>query len=148
MENYLSYQVNIFLVNLTPEELTSCKTFRFIAEVNIKPIYLSKHYLFKNNIFFSGLLFLMFRVSLYSYKGILWSLSWKKCLLKLIVHKKRDEWYIKWQEVTTNWDEWQRVVQWITTSDSGWQRVVQRVTTSGTSSDNEWQRLTMSDSEW
>ena len=147
MENYLSYQVNIFLVNLTPEELTSCKTFRFIAEVNIKPIYLSKHYLFKNNIFFQVYCFSCF-VCLFTVIKEYYDLCHEKNVYWNWSFIKRDEWYIKWQEVTTNWDEWQRVVQWITTSDSGWQRVVQRVTTSGTSSDNEWQRLTMSDSEW
>ena len=47
-----------------------------------------------------------------------------------IVYKKTDEWYIKWQRVTTNDNEWY----------NEWQRV--------TTSDKEWQRMAMSDSEW
>ena len=50
---------------------------------------------------------------------------------KNIIYKKKDEWYIEWQRVTTNDNEWQRV----TTSG----------TTSSTTSDsewyNEWQRV-------
>ena len=64
-------------------------------------------------------------------------------LIKTIVNKKTDKWYIEWQRVTTNDNEWQRV----TTNENEWydewQRVVQRVTTS----DNEWQRVTTNDNE-
>ena len=60
-----------------------------------------------------------------------------------------NEWYNKWQRMTTSGttsdNEWQRVTTSGTTSDNEWQRVVQRVTTSGTTSDNEWQRVTTSD---
>ena len=45
-----------------------------------------------------------------------------------------NEWYNKWQRMTT--------------SDNEWQRVVERVRTSGTTNYNEWQRMTTSDNEW
>ena len=55
----------------------------------------------------------------------------------LIVYKKTDEWYIKWQRMTTfgttSDNEWQRV----TTNDNQWQRVIQRVIIN----DNGWQRV-------
>ena len=63
-------------------------------------------------------------------------------MLVRIVYKKTDEWYIKWQRVTTNDNEWQRVVQRVTTNDNEWynewQRVTTSSTTSGTTSENEW----------
>ena len=55
-------------------------------------------------------------------------------LFFLIVYKKRDEWYIEWQRVTTNDNEWQRVVQQLIKSDN--------------EQYNEWQRMTTSDNEW
>ena len=54
-----------------------------------------------------------------------------------IVYKKKDEWYIEWQRVTTN-----------DNNDNQWQRVVQRVTTSGTTSESEWQWMKSSHNEW
>ena len=73
------------------------------------------------------------------------NLLWKG---KKTVYKKTDEWYIEWQQVTTNDttsdNEWQRVVQRMTTSDS--ER--QRITNSSTTSQNEWQRLIKSGCEW
>ena len=61
----------------------------------------------------------------------------------MIVYKKTDEWYIKWQPATTSgtsYNEWQQVVQRVTTDDNKWQRM--------TTSDNKWQRLTKNDNEW
>ena len=74
------------------------------------------------------------------------SISHEKTFVKYltIVYKKKDEWYIEWQLVTTNDNEWQRM----TTSDNKWYNEWQRVTASDTTSDNEWQQIAMSDSEW
>ena len=82
-----------------------------------------------------------------------------------IVYKKKDEWYIEWQRVTTNDNEWQSVTtssttsdnewynewkrvtmneiesQWMTTGDNEWQRVVQWMTTSGTTNESEWKQM-------
>ena len=55
-----------------------------------------------------------------------------------IVYKKTDEWYIKWEQVTTSDttsdNEWQRV----TTNDNQWYNEWQRVVQRMTASDNEW----------
>ena len=67
----------------------------------------------------------------------------------MIVYKKTDEWYIKWQRVVqrviTNdsewYNEWQRVVQRVTTNDNEWYNEWQRVTTGGM----EWREVTTSD---
>ena len=48
-------------------------------------------------------------------------------MLVRMVYKKTDEWYIKWQRVTTSG----------ATSDNDWQQVVQRVMPSGRTHDNE-----------
>ena len=37
-----------------------------------------------------------------------------------IAYKKTDEWYIKWQRMTSNDNEWQRVVKRVTTNDNEW----------------------------
>ena len=70
----------------------------------------------------------------------------------MIVYKKTDEWYIKWQRVaksgTTSDNEWQRVVQRVTTNDNEWQRVVQRVTANDNEWYNKWQRVTSNDNKW
>ena len=70
----------------------------------------------------------------------------------MIVCKKTDEWYIKWQRMvqrvttsaTMNENEWQRM----TTNDNEWCNKWQRVTRSNTTSDKEWKQIAMSDSEW
>ena len=61
--------------------------------------------------------------------------------LEKIVYKKTDEWYIEWQQVTTD-DEWQRM----TTRGNEWCNKWQSVTTSNTTSDNKLQWVTESDS--
>ena len=54
-----------------------------------------------------------------------------------IIYKKKDEWYIEWQRVTTTGkNKW----QWMTTSASKWQQVVQWVTTN----DIDWQQVVIS----
>ena len=40
--------------------------------------------------------------------------------LILIIYKKKDEWYIEWQRMTTNDNEWQRVAMSGTTSENEW----------------------------
>ena len=57
---------------------------------------------------------------------------------KKIVCKNTNDWYIKWQRMTTSG----------TTNDSEWQQIVQQVTTSGITRNNEWQRSTTSGNEW
>ena len=76
----------------------------------------------------------------------------------MIIYKKTDEWYIKWQRVvqrvttgdTTSDNEWYNECQRVTTSDKEWQRVTRQ--TSGTTSDTDWQRVeqrvTANDNEW
>ena len=83
----------------------------------------------------------------------LYSINWPNLLdfmpfLREIVHKKTDEWYIEWQQVTTNDIEWYNKWQRMTMSDSEWYNEWQRMTTSGTMSDKEWQRMTKSDKKW
>ena len=89
-------------------------------------------------------------VSLFCFLSII-SLFWfdGKLMMKWhlsIAYKKTNEWYNKWQRMTTSdnewYNEWQRMTTSGTTSDNEWynewQRVVERMTTSGTMSDNEW----------
>ena len=59
------------------------------------------------------------------------SLEQRQLLLRTIVCKKTDDWFIEWQR---GYNEWQRIA----TSGNEWQRVVQRMAMSGTTSDNEW----------
>ena len=57
--------------------------------------------------------------------GILFSCDYE------IVYKKTDEWYIEWQQVTTNDNEWQQVAQQMITSDNEWHNEWQRATKNG-----------------
>ena len=70
--------------------------------------------------------------------------------LSSIVYKRTDEWYVKWQRVTTGDNEWQRVTP-NTNEWSEWQRVAQRETTSerqGVTPNDKWQQMTTSDNKW
>ena len=50
----------------------------------------------------------------------------------MIICEKTDEWYIEWQQMTTNDNEWYN--EW------------QKMTTGGTTCDNKWQCVSTSDS--
>ena len=58
----------------------------------------------------------------------------KILLIESIFFKKADEWYIKWQRVTS--------------SDNEWYNEWQQMTMSGTKNDSEWQPETTKDNEW
>ena len=62
-------------------------------------------------------------------------------IVRMIVYKKTDEWYIEWQRMTTSG----------TTNDNEWYNEWKRVTTSGTSDNKwyrKWTRMTTSNKKW
>ena len=70
----------------------------------------------------------------------------------MFVYKNTDEGYIERQRVATSGttidNEWYNKWQQMTTSDNEWQRVVQQMATRGTTRENEWQGMTTKDNKW